>query len=493
MRLRPSAFRRLSCAVRARRAIIHAPELCRQERGISTSEQRHARRWLLFAESRFFLVESRIAVIAQRVAACLLLLLLLAACTTTAAQAPQNPTEPAGASRSGVTLVLWHGWSSVARQTLSHLVDQFNRQHPDGQIVLQPVPLATFDSDLRGALAAGSGPHIVLLPSTWVGSLAATDALLPLDDLLPAAEQRAIIQPGLGGGRARGADGKQRLYAWPISIDTLALYYDKRNFLTPPADTAALLQNAHGLGAPDATPPRWGLALNLSVETTIGYLYAAGGQIFDNDGKLVLGSAGRAGAERWLGWLAQLKDDKQLLARADSSIEVDRELKDGHVLMTFDWAHQLGFYRSLWGENLGVAQLPILSATKQPPVPYVRGDVLAINSRASAAEREAALAFLRFMTGADAQHALLLSDLQPALADLPLDSSDLDAGQIMAAQAFRAQAALGRPMPNAPTPERDLLRRELAQMQRQVLRGEANPAEAVSEADQHLREQLGTP
>jgi arabinogalactan oligomer / maltooligosaccharide transport system substrate-binding protein len=429
--------------------------------------------------------------IAQRAAACLLLLLLLTACAITAAQVPQNPTEPAGAARNGVTLVLWHGWSSVARQTLSRLVDQFNRQHPDGQIVLQPVPLATFDSDLRGALAAGSGPHIVLLPSTWVGSLAAKDALLPLDDLLPVAEQRAIIQSALGGGRARGADGKQRLYAWPISIDTLALYYDKRNFLTPPADTAALLQNAHGLGAPDATPPRWGLALNLSVENMIGYLYAAGGEIFDADGKLVLGSAGRAGAERWLGWLGQLKDDKQLLARADSSIEVDRELKDGHVLMTFDWAHQLGFYRSLWGENLGVAQLPILSATKQSPVPYVRGDVLAINSRASAAEREAALAFLRFMSGTDAQHALLLSDLQPARSDLPLEGSDLDAGQIMAAQAFRAQAALGRPMPNAPTPERDLLRRELAQMQRQVLRGESSPAEAVSEADQHLREQLG--
>jgi ABC-type glycerol-3-phosphate transport system substrate-binding protein len=97
--------------------------------------------------------------IAQRAAACLLLLLLLTACAITAAQVPQNPTEPAGAAKNSVTLVLWHGWSSAARQTLSRLVDQFNRRHPDGQIVLQPVPLATFDGDLRGALAAGSGPQ----------------------------------------------------------------------------------------------------------------------------------------------------------------------------------------------------------------------------------------------------------------------------------------------------------------------------------------------
>ena len=194
------------------------------------------------------------------------------------------------------------------------------------------------------------------------------------------------------------------------------------------------------------------MALNLSVENTIGYLYAAGGQIFDDDGKLVLGSAGRAGAERWLGWLAQLKDDKQLLARADSSIEVDRELKDGHVLMTFDWAHQLGFYRSLWGENLGVAQLPLLSATKQPPAPYVRSDVLAINSRASAAEREAALAFLRFMAGADAQHALLLSDLQPALADLPLAGSDLEAGRPWPRRRFAPRPRLGGQCQTRPPP-----------------------------------------
>ena len=34
---------RLPCISRAQRAIIHAPERCRQERGIAAIEQRHAR------------------------------------------------------------------------------------------------------------------------------------------------------------------------------------------------------------------------------------------------------------------------------------------------------------------------------------------------------------------------------------------------------------------------------------------------------------------
>jgi ABC-type glycerol-3-phosphate transport system substrate-binding protein len=427
---------------------------------------------------------------AQRLIALLAIALMLVACATTNAPAPAPESTALAAGPAGLTLVLWHGWSSAPRQALSQLVDQFNRQHPAGRISLQPVPLASFDGDLRGALAAGGGPHMVLLPNSWVGSLAEKDALLSLDDLVGAADQKPLLPAALGGGRARGPDGNPHLYGLPISFDTLALFYNTANVLTPPADTAELLQNAHGLAAPNAAQPVWGLAINLSLDNTIGYLYAAGGRVFDDQGKVALGGAGRAGAEQWLGWLKQLQDDQQLLARADSSIAVDRELKAGRVLMTFDWAHQLSLYRSLWGERLGVAPLPRLSATSQPPQPYVKSDVLAINARVSPAERATALDFLRFMISADAQAELLRSDVQPARGDLKLDALGLAPASAAAALAFRGAAQAGLPMPNAPARERDILRRELTQMQRQVLRGDATPADAISEADQRLREQL---
>jgi maltose-binding protein MalE len=212
----------------------------------------------------------------------------------------------------------------------------------------------------------------------------------------------------------------------------------------------------------------------------------------------VLGGAGRAGAERWLSWLLQLKNNPQLFVRADGSIDVDRELKDGHVIMTFDWAHQLWFYRSLWGEHLGVAPLPRMSATDQPPRPYVKSDILAINGRVGASERRAAVEFLRFMVSVEAQQELFKSDIQPARQDLDLklkadDATPDDQLRATAAQAFRDQAQQGQPMPNGPTRERKLLRDELEHMQQQVLMGEATPADAVTEADKRLREQLGLP
>jgi ABC-type glycerol-3-phosphate transport system substrate-binding protein len=427
---------------------------------------------------------------ALRRVACALLLLALSALSACAVAVPTpsaGPTPQPGAA-GGVTLVLWHGWSGGARQALSRLVERFNRQNPGGRVILQAVPLTTFDADLRAALNYGGGPHLLLIPNTWVGSLAERDALLPLDDLA-AGEQRALVPAAVGGARAPGADGAEHLYALPLSIDTLALYYNKANVLTPPADTADLINSAHGLSDPNA--PRWGLAINLSLENTIGYLYAAGGRVFADDGSVALDGAGRAGAEQWLAWLLQLQNDPRLLARADSSIQIDRALKDGQALMALDWSHQLGLYRSLWGDNLGVAPLPRLSSTDAAPQPYVKSDVLAINSRSSAAEREAALAFARYMVGAEAQIELLKANLQPARADLKLDAVDPVAAA--AAQAFREEASQGLPMPNSPAHEREIVRRELALMHRQVLRGEATPADAVAEAARRLREQLPTP
>jgi arabinogalactan oligomer / maltooligosaccharide transport system substrate-binding protein len=419
-----------------------------------------------------------------RRAVCALLILVLVGCAT-AAPAQTDPTSAPAVG--AVTLVLWHGWAGSARQALGRLVERYNRQQSNGRVTLQSIPLATFDGDLRTALTYGGGPHMVLVPNTWIGSLVERDALLAIDDQLKE-DQAALLPAAIGGARAKGADGTARLYGLPVSFDTLALFYNTANVLTPPADTDALIRSAHGLSDPNA--PRWGLAVNLSFENTIGYLYAAGGRVFGDDGTVVLGDAGRAGAEQWLAWLLQLQSDPRLMARADNSIQIDRALKDGHVLMAFDWAHQIGLYRSLWGENLGVSPLPRLSPGNGIPQPYVKTDVLAINGRVSAGERAVALDFLRFMTSAEAQAELLRSDLQPARADVPFDSGELGASNASAAAAFRAQAQQGRPMPNTATREREIVRRELSLMQQQVLRGEAAPADAVTEADRRLREQL---
>ena len=419
-----------------------------------------------------------------RAAVVLLAVIIAAACAAPVGTGSPGTVAPTAAVLPTTTLVLWHGWYGDERATLGRLVEQFNRTSTQGRISLQAVPLATFAGELRRAAASGSGPHIAIVPHPWIGDLARDGVLLSLDGAFSTDELADFIPTSLAAAYAT-VDARRQLYGVPLTFDTLALYYNRANVLVAPEDTATLFERARGLTDRRGTAPVWGLALNLSVDTTIGYLYAFGGRVFADDGTLALGGSGRAGATRWLAWLQQLQADDGLLAPAEQSILVDRELRNGRALITFDWAHHLALYRGLWGENLGVAPLPRLSDTGQPARPYLRADVLVANRRLGGGEVRTALAFARFLSSDGAQRALLDGDMQPARGALPLEG---DAPRMVIARVFRSQAAMAVPMPAYP--QRALVEQELRVMQRQVLSGVMSPEQAVDEADRRLRERL---
>jgi ABC-type glycerol-3-phosphate transport system substrate-binding protein len=416
-------------------------------------------------------------------AVALLLLLALSACGGPAANTAE-PGPTAGAEFSGTTLVLWHSFSPSAQPTLGRLVGAYNQSNPGTRIVPRAMPRASLADDLRNAALDGTAPHLLILPSHWLGALADEGLLLSLDDKLSSAELAKLIPASVGAARVREAD-RSRLLGLPLTFDAPVLFYNKANVLAPPPDTASLLSIAHGLSDSSAKPPLWGLAYNLSLDRTIGYLYAFGGRVLDDEGRVVLGSEGRAGAERWLQWLLTLRGDAELLAIADG-IRVDAALKSQQALMTVDRADQLLAYRALWGSDLGVAPLPQLSETGALPSVYVQSEVLSINAHVNAAEQAAALDFCRFLLGADAQRQLLEAGLQPTLGDLKLDDASPWAAP---ARAFREQAANGRAMPNSRA-EIELVWPALGQMLRSVLQDQLPPADAVTQTDARLRASL---
>jgi maltose-binding protein MalE len=255
---------------------------------------------------------------------------------------------------------------------------------------------------------------------------------------------------------------------------------------TPPATTESLLEQAHALADASSEPPVWGMAYALSLEKTSGYLAAAGGQVFDDQGRVVLGSAGRAGTERWLRWLRDLQRDERILAVSDS-IAVDSAIKARQAFVTIDWAHALTSYRALWGDQLGVAALPLFSGTNAAPRPYVQSDVLCLNAQVVATrEQQAALDFARYLLSDEAQQALLDAGKQPALLDVAFRS---DMPEQDAARVFLAQARQGQPMPNRQATN-DIVYEELTRMQQAVLRGLLTPADAVTLTDAELRRRV---
>jgi maltose-binding protein MalE len=350
------------------------------------------------------------------------------------------------------------------------------------------MPLATLTNELRAAAVVGSGPHLVLLQSHTLGSLAEAGVLLPLDSsLLDAEAYQDVLPTAWESARAYDASGERHLYGMPLTFDTLALYYHKGQLAAPPATSDAMLESAHRLLDHSQQPPVWGLAYTLSLDRTIGYLSAFGGRIFDEEGNVVLGGTGRSGTERWLQWLLELQQDDKILAVNDS-IAVDSALTFQGALMTIDWSHALAGYRDLWGDEVGVAELPLLSSTGQTPRPYVQSDVLSINVRViDDHEQQSALDFARYLLSEEAQAALLDIGKQPVRLDLAAYDETPEAA---AAQVFRRQAEHGQAMPGNHTANQ-VVRAELERMQQAVLRGVTAPSDAVTYTDTVLRKRFG--
>lgn len=418
--------------------------------------------------------------------AALLLVLLLAACAATDEREPAASDMGAAGDERRTTLLFWHAWPSPEQHILARLVERYNQTHTDTQIILQAMPLSSITDELRTAALVGSGPHMVLLQSHTIGPLAEDGLLLPLDETLVGTDERERLLTTAVEAAVVQHDSTAQLYGLPLSFNTLVLYYHTGAFETLPETTDMLLNSAHTAASADEQTPVWGMAYTLSIDKTMAYLPAFGGQVLNAEGEVVLGSEGRAGTERWLQWLLDLQQDSRILARSDS-IAVDSALKAQEAFMTFDWTYALSGYRALWGDHLGVAPLPNLSATGEAARPYVQSDVLSINAQITdEVQQEAALDFMRYLLSEDAQQALLEVGRQPVLRSVDLAGDTLE---LQAARAFRQQAQQGQPMPNSQQAN-TLVREELARMQLLVLRGLDTPANAVTLTDAVLRERL---
>lgn len=420
-----------------------------------------------------------------------LALVSLVACTASGV-APSPTTAPTNDGRS--VLVLWHAWPAPASRALATSIERFNRANPGVQVLIQSRPATSLRDDLVAAVAEGGGPHIALLPSHTLGALVDSGVILPTEALLPAEELVRLLPAALGAARVADADGAT-LYGLPVSFDTLALYYNRANFTgAPPGDTTALFETARGLSNTGGDPPLWGLAYNLSLDRTIGYLYAFEGQVFDEQGQVTLGLAGRAGAEAWLAWLADLRDDPRLLAGLDGVV-IDSALTSQQAVMTIDWAHALDTYSALWPGSLGVAPLPRLTPGDGIPRPYLQSEVLVLNARlGTASERNAVGAVARHLVAEPTQRELLRAGRQPVLMSLDLNADDaaLSADLRTAALAFRAQGERALPMPNSRAAN-EIVWNVLFDMHANAVRRLISPAQAVESADAALRARLVAP
>jgi len=174
-----------------------------------------------------------------------MLALVLSACAQPAQTTPVSPaptekieaSSPPTKAAEPVKIVFWHQYDKANAELMAQLVDQFNQEHPAIQVeaVVQP-SYDEYKTLIQTSILGGSTPDIASVDLIWVPGLVASDALLPLDDLISSDPQFNLddFYPMLSEYDIMG--GKR--YALPISANNMQLIWNKDLFQKAGLDPA---------------------------------------------------------------------------------------------------------------------------------------------------------------------------------------------------------------------------------------------------------------
>lgn len=128
-------------------------------------------------------------------------------------------------------------WGILDSDAYTGLFAEYRKINPYvGEINYRKLPIETYKEDLLNALAAGNGPDIFMLRNAWRGAF--EDKIVPMPN---SAGTEKLYRDSFVDVVASDFIKDGKIYAAPLSVDSLALYYNKDLF------------NAAGIANPPAT------------------------------------------------------------------------------------------------------------------------------------------------------------------------------------------------------------------------------------------------
>lgn len=140
-----------------------------------------------------------------------------------------------GAAAPTVNLeVVWMAWP---KDMVDQLIAGFNKIHPEIKVDMQLVPFTQLFQTLEVRLPAGGTPDVYIVDGPLTPSYAARGFLLPLDQYYTANDLKAWFPASIDTAKYQG-----KLYSIPYATSSAALFYNKDIFkqygvALPPADT----------------------------------------------------------------------------------------------------------------------------------------------------------------------------------------------------------------------------------------------------------------
>lgn len=284
-------------------------------------------------------------------------------------------------------VMIWYSGSEQEIAAFNTLFDGFTQLHPQVTIIRVAYPAETLISEFENRTQAGVGPDLVIAPTAAISRFFEQGLLQDLS------QHEVDTSAYLVSALSMVQDDDERLYGVPLSLRTQALYYNTNLAPAPPDTLSAFLEQAHQDGYEIAFPTNfydafWGVS-------------AFGGQLFDEEGRVVLSQGSFA---NWLSWLQDAQEEPSLIMRRDS-----QSLKA--LFLTEKVAYYIGpstefklFEETLGPDVLAVAPLP--NGLNGPAGPFLEADALLFSTVSTANSTEIGLRLARFLTNIEQQRRL---------------------------------------------------------------------------------------
>lgn len=364
-------------------------------------------------------------------------------------------------------MLLWHTWQEGDAEALSALLNTFRAVHPD--VVVKEQRFATVNemvTQFRNAADAGLGPDLLLAPGEQVRSLATAGLIDPIDTFV----DETLLQRYMPATLAALRLGDE-LYGLPATLDTLVLYYDKRQVERPAATLDELLA---------AATAGQGVAISTNFVDAFWGVQAFGGQLLDEEGRVILD---RGGFANWLAWLQEARNAPGMILEANREV-LRTNFATARIAYYVGYASELALLRAgIAPEQLGVALLP--AGPNGSAGPFLTVQAFQFSTVSSANQRELALELATFLTNAEQQSTLMRrTDFVPANSRVRVNNR---LNPLVAS--FVTQARTAVPLPNVP--QMDAVLRLGGDAYTRVLEGLLAPAEAAIAVTMAINEANG--
>jgi arabinogalactan oligomer/maltooligosaccharide transport system permease protein len=371
---------------------------------------------------------------------------------------------PSAADAQGApTITLWHAYRGAEEAALGEALVLWNARHPEQQVKALSLPYEAFATKLTNAIPRGHGPDVFIAAHESLGEWSIAGLVAPwAADEAPWGEYHPTTVDAVSYQGTR--------WGVPLASKSLVLFYNTALVKQAPTTTDGLIEQATALT--DAGAGRYGLAYEAAnFYMHAPWLFGFGGRIFDDKGELALNSKEVAAS---YAFAFDLVNKRRIVPEDASGALVGTLFNEQKAAFVISGPWFLGEINK--DVPFALAPLPKVSATGLAAKPLLTVEAAFVSNQSPNKQQARALAV--FLASDEIARIRAVRGLQPVATLKTYEHADVAAMGALAV--FREQLDAAVPMPN--DPRMRSVWEPANQALRQVLRGAAEPAQALSQA-----------